>query len=41
MKTVIATHGEAAEIVKEGKILNRVIRATPEEWEYECDQRHA
>ena len=41
MKTVIASHGEAADIVKKVKILNRVIRATPEGCEYECDQRHA
>ena len=26
---------------REERILNRVIRVTPEEWEYEADQRHA
>ena len=41
MKTVIAGHSEATDIVREAKILNRVIRATSEGWEYECDQRHA
>ena len=28
-------------VVREAKILNRIIRASPEGWEYECDQRHA
>ena len=27
-------------MVTEGKILNRIIRACPAGWEYECDQRH-
>ena len=27
--------------VREARILNRVIRNTPEGWEYEADQRHA
>ena len=26
---------------REERILNRVIRVTPEGWEYEADQRHA
>ena len=25
---------------EEANMLNRVIRAYPEDWEYECDQRH-
>ena len=41
MKTVIAGQSQAADIVTEAKILNRVIRATSKGWEYECDQRHA
>ena len=41
MKTVIVGHSEAEWICKEGKILNRVVRATPEGWEYEPDLRHA
>ena len=27
-------------MVREAKILNRVVRATESGWEYECDQRH-
>ena len=27
--------------LKEGRISNRVVRWTPEGWEYEADQRHA
>ena len=27
--------------VREARILNRVIRVTPQGWEYEADQRHA
>ena len=41
MKTVIAGHSRGQGIVTEAKILNRIIRATPDGWEYECDQRHA
>ena len=41
MKTVIAGHSGADGVVTEAKILNRVIRAVPSGWEYECDQRHA
>ena len=41
MKTVIAGHSSDPEVVTEAKILNRVIRAVPTGWEYECDQRHA
>ena len=41
MKTVIAGHSGRPGIVDETKIMNRVIKADPEGWEYECDQRHA
>jgi hypothetical protein len=41
MKTVIAGHSGAKGVVREAKILNRVVRAVPAGWEYECDQRHA
>ena len=41
MKTVIAGHSGSDGVVTEAKILNRVIRAVPSGWEYECDQRHA
>ena len=40
MKTTIVGHSNEADVVKEGKILNRIIRATSLGWEYECDQRH-
>ena len=40
MKTVIAGHDQVDGVVAEAKILNRVIRAVPGGWEYECDQRH-
>ena len=35
----IAGHGAGDD--KEVKVLNRVIRATPQGWEYEADLRHA
>ena len=41
MKTVIAGHSRKPGVVIEAEILNRVIRAVPTGWEYECDQRHA
>ena len=41
MKTVIAGHSDGEGVVREAKILNRIIRAVPTGWEYECDQRHA
>ena len=41
MKAVIAGHSDESDVVREAKILNRIIRATPDGWEYECDQRHA
>ena len=40
MKTVIAGHDQVDGVVGEAKILNRVIRAVPEGWEYEPDLRH-
>ena len=40
MKTVLVGHSDAPEVVREAKILNRVVRATDAGWEYECDQRH-
>ena len=39
VKVAIVGHGEGEE--KEGKVLNRIVRATQEGWEYEADQRHA
>ena len=36
IKTQVIGHRES----REGKVLNRVIRATEEGWEYEADQRH-
>ena len=41
IKTVIAGHSGKPGVVTEAKILNRVLRAVPTGWEYECDQRHA
>ena len=41
MESVIAGHSDEPDVVREAKILNRIIRATPEGWDYECDQRHA
>ena len=40
MKTTMVGHSKAPGVSKEGKILNRIIRATDKGWEYECDQRH-
>ena len=39
MKTIIVGHSQEADVVREGNILNQVIRATSPFWEYECDQR--
>ena len=39
IKTTIVGTGERD--VQETRVLNRVIRVTPEGWEYEADQRHA
>ena len=41
MKSVIAGHSDETDVVREVEILNRVVRATPEGWKYECNQRHA
>ena len=40
MKTTTVGHSKAEGVAVEGKILNRIIRATAKGWEYECDQRH-
>ena len=40
MKTTIVGHANEKDVVAEGKILNRIVRATSCGWEYECDQRH-
>ena len=40
MKTTLVGHSCDPDVVTEGKILNRIIRATPLGWEYEWDQRH-
>ena len=40
MKTIMVGHSNKPTVVKESKILNRVVRATNEGWEYESDQRH-
>ena len=39
VKVEVAGHGEGE--MKEVKVLNRVVTATEEGWEYEADQRHA
>ena len=41
MKTVVVGHSKQEGVVTEGKILNRVVRAVDQGWEYESDQRHA
>ena len=38
---MVVGHSKDPSAVGEGKILNRVVRATPQGWEYESDQRHA
>ena len=38
-KVVVIGHGKDEE--KEGKVLNRIVRAIPTGWEYEADPRHA
>ena len=40
MKTQIVGHSNRSDVIREAKILNRVVRANEEGWEYECDQRH-
>ena len=37
MKTTMVGHSKAPGVSKEGKILNRIIRATDKGWEYECE----
>ena len=41
MKSSIIGHSHSPGVVSEGNILNRIIRAVPAGWEYECDRRHA
>ena len=40
MKTIIMGHSNRPTVVSESKILNRVVHATQDGWEYESDQRH-
>ena len=40
MKTTLVGHSGDPDVVTEGKILNRIVRATASGWDYECDQRH-
>ena len=40
MKTQLVGHSKREGALREAKILNRVVRATEDGWEYECDQRH-
>ena len=40
VKTQVVGHSGREDVQREAKILNRVIRATQDGWEYECDQRH-
>ena len=40
MKTEVIGHSGKEGVVKEARILNRVVKATSDGWEYECDQRH-
>jgi hypothetical protein len=40
MKTQLVGHSDREDVLREAKILNRVVRATQDGWEYECDQRH-
>ena len=40
MKTQVVGHSTAQGVVHEARILNRIVRATCDGWEYECDQRH-
>ena len=39
MKTQLVGHSDREDVLREAKILNRVVRATEDGWEYECDQR--
>ena len=40
MKTTILGHSRIQGVAREGQILNRIVRATPDGWEYKCDPRH-
>ena len=40
MKTQLVGHPDREDVLREAKILNRVVRSTQNGWEYKCDQRH-
>ena len=40
MKTQMVGHSDRADVLREAKILNRMVRATHDGWEYKCDQRY-
>jgi hypothetical protein len=40
MKTLLLGHSNREDVQREVKVLNRVLRATKDGYEYECDQRH-
>ena len=40
MKTQVLGHSDRADVQREVKVLNRVLRATKDGYEYECDQRY-
>ena len=40
MKTQVVGHSGKEGVAREARILNRLVRATRDGWEYECDQRH-
>ena len=40
MEIQVLGHSDREGVQREAKILNRVIRAPPQGWEYECDRRH-
>ena len=41
MKTQVVGHSGEEGVVGEARILNRIVRATRDDWEHECDQRHS
>ena len=40
IKTQIVGHGGREDVQSEARVLNRIVRATEDGWEYEADQRH-
>ena len=40
IKTQIVGHGGGEDVQSEARVLNRIVRATDDGWEYEPDQRH-